>query len=194
MVLLEKKCNCDSTYKISIRISYLYYTIRTFKQKYNAELTRVSSQIGSSQPADEPDEPLRLVGSHEFLRTESSESVENLRHAGMAEESLRPAPVDSRRNTTPDDSGGGGGGDDKESRRAELMESRRKEEVDDANESRRNDDGNDDGWWHRVSRPGEPSTMESRRRMLAAGMEAGTESRRGTAAAAAAAPETTLPR
>lgn len=100
--------------------------------------------MGSSQPADEPDEPLRAVGSHEFLRTtESNESVENRRHAGIAEESLRPTPVDSRRNTTPDDDDGGG--DDSESRRAELRESRRNEDVDDANESRRNDDGNDDG-------------------------------------------------
>lgn len=159
------------------------------------KLTRVSSQIGSSQPADEPDEPLRPVGSHEFRRTESNESVENRRQAGTADESLRPAPVDSRRNTTAaaaaaDD----GGGDDSESRRVELTESRRNDDVDDANESRRNDDGNEDGWWHRVSRPGDPSTMESRRRMLAAGMEAGTESRRGTAATAAAAPDTTLPR
>lgn len=150
--------------------------------------------MGSSQPADDPDEPLRAVGSHEFLRTESSESVEYRRHAGMADdESLRPAPVDSRRNITlADDSGGGG--DDSESRRDELMESRRNEDVDDVNESRRNDDGNEDGWWHRVSRPGEPSTMESRRRMLAAGIDAGTESRRGTAAAAVAAPEIMLPR
>lgn len=151
-------------------------------------LTRVSSQMGSSQPADEPDEPLRLLGSHEFLRNESSESVENRRQAGTADESLRPAAVESRRSTTKplaaaDDDGGG-----------EDSESRRNDDVDEADESRRSDDGNEDGWWHRVSRPGEPSTIESRRRMLAAGMDAGTESRLGTAATAAAAPDTTLPR
>lgn len=56
--------------------------------------------MGSSQPAEEPDEPRRLVGSHEFLRSESNESVENRR---QAVESLRPPPAaDSRRNTTPD--------------------------------------------------------------------------------------------
>lgn len=102
--------------------------------------------MGSSQPADEPDEPLRLLGSQEFLRTESNESVENRRQAGTAEESLRPVPVDSRRNTTPAaDNGVDGGVEDSESRRAELMESRRNDEVDEANESRRNDDGNEDG-------------------------------------------------
>lgn len=107
--------------------------------------------MGSSQPADEPDEPLRPDGSHEFRRTESSESVEYRRQAGTAvNESFRPAPVDSRRNTTPEaaaDSGEecGGDGDDSESRRAELTESRRSDDVDDANESRRNDDGNEDG-------------------------------------------------
>lgn len=130
--------------------------------------------MGSSQPAEEPDEPRRLLGSQEFLRSESNESVENRR---QAVESLRPpTAADSRRNTTPD----GGGVDDRESRR--------NDDADDADESRRNDDGNEDGWWHKVSRPGEPSTMESRRRILAAGMEAGTESRRGTAG------NTTLPR
>lgn len=135
----------------------------------------LSSQMGSSQPAEEPDEPLRLLGSHEFLRSESNESVENRRHAV---ESLRPTTpaADSRRNTTPVPDGGV---DDSESRRGELTESRR---GDDADESRRNDDGNADGWWHNDSRPGEPNTMESRRRILATGMEAGTESRRGTAA------------
>lgn len=172
-------------------------------QTYCIRLTlQVSSQMGSSQPADEPDDPLRPVGSHEFRRTESNESVEYRRQAGTADkESFRPAPDESRRNTTPDaaetaeDSEAfGGDADDNESRRAELMESRRRDVVDDANESRRNEDGNEDGWWHKVSRPGEPNTIESRRRMLAAGMEAGTESRRGTAAIAAAAPDTTLPR
>lgn len=160
------------------------------------KLTLVSSQMGSSQPADEPDEPLRLLGSHEFLRTESNESVENRRQEGTTESLRPPAPVESRRNTTPAaDEGAGGGGDDSESRRpAELTESRRNEDVDDASESRRNEDGNEDGWWHRVSRPGEPNTMESRRRILAAGIDAGTESRRGTAATAAAAPDVTLPR
>jgi len=128
--------------------------------------------------------------------------VEYRRQAGTADkESFRPAPVESRRKTTPDVAAAaddseecGGDADNSESRRAELMESRRRDVVDDANESRRNEDGNEDGWWHKVSRPGEPNTMESRRRMLAAGMEAGTESRRGTAATAAAAPDTTLPR
>lgn len=101
--------------------------------------------MGSSQPADEPDEPLRLLGSQEFLRIESNESVENRRQAGTAEESLRPAPVDSRRNTTPAANGVGGGVEDSESRRVELTESRRNDEVDEANESRRNDDGNAEG-------------------------------------------------
>lgn len=108
--------------------------------------------MGSSQPADEPDEPRRPDGSHEFRRTESSESVEYRRQAGTAvNESFRPAPAESRRNTTPEaaaDSGEecGGDGDESESRRAdELTESRRSDDVDDANESRRNDDGNEDG-------------------------------------------------
>lgn len=150
--------------------------------------------MGSSQPADEPDEPRRPFGSHEFLRNESNESVENRRQDGCpaADESLRPAPDDSRRSATPVDDETGDG--DNESRRAEWTESRRNDDAVDADESRRNDDGNEDGWWQRVSRPGEPNTMESRRRMLAAGMEAaGTESRRGTAAAAIA-PDATLPR
>lgn len=103
--------------------------------------------MGSSQPAEEPDEPRRPFGSHEFLRNESNESVENRRQDGCpgADESLRPAaPDDSRRSATPADDETGDG--DNESRRAEWTESRRNDDVDDADESRRNDDGNEDGW------------------------------------------------
>lgn len=94
----------------------------------------------SSWPADDPDDPL-LLGSQEFRRTESSESVENLRQAA---DSLRPVPEESRRNTTPGAEGATVGGDSESLRPVGgLVESRRNE--DDAPESRRNEDGKDDG-------------------------------------------------